>query len=98
MSDELPKSDPRKPGFTPEVLDKTIISIPLLRQLDDPEKGPLHAVVIDLNLDFVDGRAAARKETIRLINQAKDTVGKDPSQGVDLEKSEFSDQYVFARL
>jgi subtilisin family serine protease len=98
VNDELPKSDPRKPGFTPEVLDKTVISIPLLHQLDDAKKGPLHAVVIDLNLDFVDGRAAARRETIRLIDEAKAKVGQDRKQGVNVTKSKLSEQYVFATL
>jgi serine protease AprX len=98
MAEDLPQSDPRKPGFTPKVLDKTVISIPLLEQLDDPKKGPLHDVVIDLNLDYKAGRHAAAEEARRLIEQAKAEVGTDKSQGINEDKSELSDQYVFATL
>jgi subtilisin family serine protease len=75
---ELTKSKPEEPGFTPEVLDRTIIAIPLLRILK-AEKPPApgsepetHPVIIDLNLLYpVDGRRGARKRVKdELIPQA----------------------------
>jgi serine protease AprX len=102
MSDELPKSDPAQPGFVPEILDKTVISIPLLRTLEreEPVKGPppLHQVVIDLNFDYRTGREDARSHAIELVREVVEEVGEDPAQGVISEKSQYSDQYLFARL
>ena len=66
---EPDQSDPQKKPFTPETLDKTVIAIPLLNKLNEEkkrlEKDPsleLEAfpVIIDLNLEFPDGREGAR--------------------------------------
>jgi serine protease AprX len=107
---ELPQSDPSgedRIGFTPEVLDKSVLSIPLLKVLnqerqqraDHPELPPrLHDVVIDLNLEYRDGRDAARQRAEQLIEAAVAESGGQAGQGVDHGKSRYSDQYLFARL
>ena len=65
---ELPASDPKSKPFEPQALDRTVIAIPLLRILEkeiaDRQKDPslppqAHPVVIDLNLEFPEGRDAA---------------------------------------
>jgi serine protease AprX len=107
---ELPQSDPSgedRIGFTPEVLDKSVLSIPLLRILQqekqrldaDPHRQPeAHHVVIDLNLEYGEGRDAARRRADKLIKDAVAEIGSDKSQGIDSDKSQYSDQYLFARL
>jgi serine protease AprX len=105
---ELPYSDPSgdRIGFTPEVLDKTVLSIPLLKILEeervgldqDPGREPsLHDVIIDLNLEYRAGRAAGRARARELVDDAVAEVGGSPGQGID-DKSDYSDQYLFARL
>jgi len=80
---KLTMSDPREKGFTPEVLDKTIIAIPLLKILESERTGAptapgseeetkptprLHSVIIDLNLLYpVDGRKGARDRVERVL-------------------------------
>ncbi|HEX3086881.1 MAG TPA: hypothetical protein VHP99_20245, partial [Pyrinomonadaceae bacterium] len=53
---QLPKSNPEKFGFVPEALDRTVIAIPLLRDLKKEDVGDVaskaHRVIIDLNLEF----------------------------------------------
>lgn len=104
---KLPQSDPQRKPFTPENLDKTIIAIPLLNILNDEErrrsKNPrlpreLHPVIIDLNLEFPGGREIARtwviEETKKIVKNAR----RSAAQGINLAKSEYSEQYLFARL
>ena len=111
---ELPMSDPSdRPGFTPEVLDRTVISIPLLDQLrredtalqEDPERVPkAYDIVIDINLEYEGGRDRARERTIELVREAATNVSSRSPRpvpddlGPNEEKSELSQQYVFARL
>jgi serine protease AprX len=101
---ELPNADPDRPGFTPEVLDKTVISVPLLKILEGekPPRGRAkpasHHVVIDLNLEHRHGRPAARDRALELIEEVVAEVGRDKTQGVNHNKSRFGDQYLFARL
>jgi serine protease AprX len=105
MSD-LPQSDPgrRDRGgiFDPETLDKTVIAIPLLRRLRDEEQGrrspELHHVVLDLNFGYRQGRDAGRERAKRLVAQAVQRAGGGDDQGVDEQKSSYSQQYLFARL
>lgn len=80
----LPGGNPRQSGFTPEVLDRTVISIPLLREMRREAlrrerharaglprpRSRLYAVVIDLNLDFHGGRAGARERIVQLEREA----------------------------
>jgi serine protease AprX len=97
--------DPRQPSFDPQVLDKTVIAIPLLNKLDDEKKAlergepaKVFSVVIDLNLEFEGGRDAARDRAIELVKKALQSKGSNPEQRIDLEKSRLSQQYLFGRL
>ena len=73
----LEQSDPKRQPFTPEILDSTVIAIPLLKKLDADRKRiedgkakdearipKLFPVVIDLNLKYPGGRDGARKWVI----------------------------------
>lgn len=94
----LPESDPEKKPFDPEVLGKTVIAIPLLRDLaKDAAKS--YDIIIDLNLDFKGGRDAAQGQVEKLMRQAAISLGKDPDAvRIDQAKSNLSTQYVFATM
>jgi len=56
-------------------------------------------VIIDLNLEYPGGRAAARDWVLKNIPEVIREVGvDDPGQEVHLEKDQPGSQYVFARL
>jgi subtilisin family serine protease len=99
----LPEENPRKKPFLPDTLDKTVIAIPLLKELESMrgtgrEDQPIY-VIIDLNLEYPGGRAEARDRVRTLVREAVDAGGKDPDEeGINEPKSEFSPQYLFARL
>jgi serine protease AprX len=100
---EMPQSDPEKKPFNPEVLDRTVIAIPLLKQLraEEENKQPRkpHGVIIDLNLEYRGGREAARARVTKLIQQALEMTPKESeSQGINESKGKYSQQYVFAVL
>jgi subtilisin family serine protease len=87
-----------------------VIAIPLLKILEkeiadrqmDPSLPPqAHPVVIDLNLEFPEGRDAAREWVIKAVNdiiKGRRTQKKRTQQNIDEEKSKLSPQYLFARL
>src|SRR5215467_9253530 len=84
--------------FDPRILDRSVIAIPLLEEInrDDNE---IHAVIIDVNLDFDGGREAARKWIREAIRNAIATIAPtDQEQGVREKKTDLSNQYIFARL
>jgi serine protease AprX len=102
---ELPQSDPGRRdrgAFDPETLDKTVIAIPLLRRLRDEEQGKQkperYHVVLDMNFSYRDGRDEGRKRAKQLVDQAIQSVGGGGDQGVDEQKSGYSQQYLFANL
>ncbi|MBW3655232.1 MAG: S8 family peptidase [Gemmatimonadetes bacterium] len=86
----LPGGNPRQAGFTPEVLDRTVIAIPLLheirREMSRRERhlaagwprprGRLYPVVIDLNLDYFGGRGGAREQIATMIRDAATAHGE----------------------
>lgn len=99
--------------FDPRELDKTVIAIPLLAQLDTEEKAVREAVekgdeppparrlpiVIDINLEHPGGREQAIKAARKLIRSVVKAVGSDTKgQSIDDEKSRLSQQYLFVRL
>jgi serine protease AprX len=104
----LPQTDATRKPFTPEVLDRTVIAVPLLEILNgekilleqDPNREPeLHAVIIDLNLEYPDGRDQASKQVRRIIKYILKKEGGDISkEGVSESKSKLSQQYLFAEL
>lgn len=82
-------------SFDPEVLDSAIIALPLKRRL---EQGPdeAHHVVFDLNLNFPEGREAARSRVIELIQQA--STGSADRESANWSSGTGSSQYVYATL
>ena len=99
---------PRKNSSRRKVLDKTVIAIPLLDILDEEEKKKKRGgkpepqlVIIDINLEYREGPAAARERIKAEIARAIKEYGsksKRIEQGVNEAKSELSEQYLFARL
>jgi len=88
--------------FNPELLDQTIITIPLQEKLKAEDKKreanpdilpEEYAVIIDLNLGYSGKRAQARERVIELISEAGGT-----PDSINLTKTNLTEQYVFARL
>ena len=122
-SPNLTQTDPNKKPFTPEVLDKTVIAIPLLEmfreeaekiekakkprkikgaekiEVEESSRTKPYKVIIDVNLEYHHGRAAARNCVIEMIENIIEKYNIDPKvQRVNKEKSRLSQQYVFAAL
>src|SRR5258706_1458949 len=91
--------DPKKVGFLPDVLDRTVIAIPLLKQFKEPDaKTRLLHVAIDLNLDFRKGIEGARRVVLAEIEKlVRKGERRDVKQGVLSEPSNDM-PYVFATL
>jgi serine protease AprX len=104
----LPESDPERRPFLPETLDKTVIAIPLLEKIRAAEKRAAEDpaamqepidIIIDLNLEYPGGRAAARERVPLLVEEAVRRAGKNPQEeGLDRSKSDLSPQYLFGKL
>lgn len=98
---EVRGSDPQKKDFIPHVLGKTVIALPLFKEFVE-ERKEVYNVIIDVNLMYHSGRQGARKEVVRLISEVlpdeKKDESTDPQQGINVTKTKFSQQYVFARL
>ena len=107
-SDPTP-SDPRR-AFVPKQLDKTVIAIPLLDDLNqerqrqeaaaaagatyEPE---LWSIVVDINLEHPTGRDGARDSAQALILAVIEESPGEREQFHEV-KSRYSNQYLFARL
>jgi serine protease AprX len=106
----LSDSDPKRKPFVPENLDRTVIAIPLLKILEKErdelkahsEQPPkAHPVIIDLNLEYPQGRDIAREWVIETAENLieKNGANKDSAhQGINKSKSGLSQQYIFAKL
>ncbi len=95
----MPQSDPTKKPFTPEVLDKTVIAIPLLNKIKEKGEAELQPIIIDVNLDYEGGREEARKTVRKLVQDVITELGIDPKkQNINEGKSKLSHQYLFAVL
>ena len=102
------QADPKQKPFTPEVLDRTVIAIPLLDMFEaeireikkNPDREPdLYKVIIDVNLEFHHGRSKARDYVRSMIEQIISKHNIDPrKQGINEKKSKLSQQYLFATL
>jgi subtilisin family serine protease len=98
--------------FEPDILDRSVIAIPLLEQIEQEEKDAAAArrkkvarapkifpVIIDLNLNFAEGRQKAQDVTLEWIAESIAKVGTvTEGQGVHHAKTDLSNQYVFAEL
>jgi serine protease AprX len=78
------KDDPFK-------LSRSIISIPLLESMEKATDSQVFQVIIDVNLDYIEGRKVARKELLWRIAKL------EPEYNVNLEFEDHP-QYIFARL
>lgn len=91
-------SNPDESGFVPVVLDKTVITAPLFEEFKKKEE--VYPVIIDVNLLYFAGREEAKAEVQRMIisilADLPHKAGKP--QGINLAKTNFSQQYVFAVL
>src|SRR6266511_1698619 len=96
------KSDNKQRGIIDHKLASTVISLPLL---DEIEKSgtrlkPLE-IIIDVNLNYPGGRDKARERIWKLIRKILEDKGKSKNlikQGVNATKSIMSKQYIFALL
>lgn len=93
------QGDPKRSGFIPETMDKAIIAIPLLDDLQREEEGKerpyiVRRVIIDLNLEYKGGRDSARNKVEALIDQLRPNF----PQTQLLVRDPQPPQYVFARM
>jgi serine protease AprX len=109
---DLPQSVPpgvggaSRQGFTPLVLDRTVIAVPLLTQLAEEDalaetgrgEARLYPIIIDVNLTYHSGRDAARQRVRELIGALVSDQSSLPGEGVIESKTNVSQQYVFAQL
>jgi serine protease AprX len=103
-SDKPPEDTKNVKSFQPRVLDKTVIALPLLRNLEAEDKAReeakgkkppfiIYEVIIDVHIDFPGGRLKARDFVMELIEKAKNNAGTTVGE---LETDHK--QYLFARL
>jgi hypothetical protein len=60
-------------SFDPRILDRSVIAIPLLEEIRKDEQ-EVHAVIIDLNLDYPDGRDVPFGHLLRRLFGSPNTV------------------------
>jgi serine protease AprX len=94
----LPASNPEKKPFDPEVLDRTVIAIPLLRELKKNAAKPFD-IIIDLNLDYPGGRTEAKERVFELVRKAAPNLRENDKRAwIDKHKSSRSSQYLFGTM
>ncbi len=92
------------PIFDPARMDRKIITIPLAKRIEEQEAtvpGSLYKVIIDLNLTYQGGRDGARARVLKLLDGILGGTApgnEAPQEGINSEKSEFSDQYLFGQF
>ena len=97
--------DPR--GFEPDILDTSVVAVPLLRDFRreadrraaDPALPPeVHPVIFDVNLAYRGGARAALAAVEELIEAVIGAADERADQRVDRAKTDASDHYLFADL
>ncbi|MGH6898207.1 MAG: S8 family peptidase [Geminicoccaceae bacterium] len=93
-------TEERPRAFTPDVLETTVIALPLLHQLKAANgTARVYDIIVDVNRDFPGGREQAQKRIRDLIEKLVSAHGLDPrDQGVHARKTDMTRQYVFGRL
>ena len=99
------------PVFDASKLDRTVIALPLVERFKSEEGAtevtataqPMHPVVIDLNLDYKDGRAKAREEVIQALAEivlpgTGPKIRKERAEYAAMLRENSPMQYVAARL
>jgi serine protease AprX len=94
------RAEDREKSFTPDVLESTVIAIPLLDQFkNNGGLDRIYDIIIDINLEYPGGRDLARSLVRALIRDIVKEHGVDPrQQGIYSGKTELSEQYIFAKL
>ena len=87
----------RAPSFTPDVLDSTVIALPLLRKLEEDGLAKPQGIIVDVNRDYPGGRDKAQDRIKELITELVDA-HPDPGRGVHQRKTKMTQQYVFGEL
>ncbi len=86
-------------AFTPDVLETTVIAVPLLDLLSEEGTDRLYDIIIDVNLDFPGGAGNAQQRIKDFIRELVRAHGLDPGhQGVHDRKTDMTKQYLFGRL
>jgi serine protease AprX len=80
--------------FNPDNLIQSVISVPMLHEIESDEDGVL-SILIEVDFTSSLGRAGARARVAELVARV---VGDSSFLGVNVWKSETSQQYVYARL
>lgn len=92
----MAKAKPPQPKFDPDNLNKSVISIPLLERMKKQRNGI--DVIIDVNLDYHDGRDKAKEVLRARIDQAIASAGSKATPTENQIKTEQHPQYIFAKL
>ena len=85
-------SKPKKDNKDPFKLSKSIISIPLLEKMEDSKESDILDVIIDINLNYKEGRAAARTKLIERIKSLQ------RNEAVETKVFDDHPQYIFVSL
>jgi subtilisin family serine protease len=84
--------------FNPDNMVRTVISMPMLQRIEADED-ELQNVLIEVNVSYAAGRAAAKQRAMERLKAAiSDVAGSPDEQFVSDWKSETSDQYIYATL
>jgi serine protease AprX len=90
-------ADERKSSFTPDVLETSIIALPLLDRLAKDGLDEPQDIIVDVNRDYPGGREKAQ-DRIKALIAALVKAHRARDQGVHVRKTDMTRQYVFGRL
>jgi subtilisin family serine protease len=89
-------------GFQPKVLDRTVIAIPLLDEIEAERKRgrarKVRAIVIDLNLEYRGGLKGAHEVVKEMVGEIVQVLLKNPAEQHVNHKGIDHTQYVFASI